>query len=329
MFKALFLENENDEFSCQIKELDESALPEGEVIINVEYSTINYKDGLAICGRPGIVRSWPMVPGIDLAGVVESSDAKGISPGDKVTVNGWDLGEAHWGGLAQKARVNASQITPIPDTFSTFDAASIGTAGYTAMLCVLALEEHGIAPDSGEVLVTGAAGGVGSVAVALLSKLGYQVTASSGRAKTEGGYLKDLGASEVIDRAEIAGPPEKPMGKTRWAGCVDPVGGDTLATVLTQIKMHGCVAACGLADSPKLNTSVMPFILRSVTLAGINCVYEKPEQRELAWNRLAADLNPKLLEAMTEEVGLDAAPQTAEKILKGEIRGRVVVNVNN
>ncbi len=326
MFKALLIETEKTQGT--LKELSEDELPEGEVTVAVEYSTINYKDGLAISGRPGVVREYPMVPGIDLAGTVEASDSPNWKPGDKVTVNGWELGETRFGGLAQKARVKAEHLTAIPEKFSTYEASAIGTAGYTAMLCVMALEEHGIKKGD-EVLVTGAAGGVGSVATAVLSKLGYEVTTSSGRADTEGDYLKQLGATNIIDRAEIAGPPKGPMGKARWQGCVDAVGGDTLATVLTQIKMHGAVAACGLADSPTLNTSVIPFILRAVTLVGINCVYEAPERRELAWKRLAEDLNPDLLKEMSQTVGLEESIGVAEQILEGKVRGRVVVDVNN
>lgn len=326
MFNALFIEDKEKE--TELASIEESQLPEGEVVVAVEYSTINYKDGLAICGKPGVVREWPMIPGIDLTGKVESSTDSNWKPGDEVTVNGWEMGESRFGGLSQKARVKAEHLTSIPSEFSTYEAAAIGTAGYTAMLCILALEEHGITPDRGPVLVTGSAGGVGSVALAVLSKLGYEVTASSGRAKTEGDYLKQLGATEVIDRAEIAGPPKGPMGKALWAGSVDAVGGDTLATVLTQIKMHGAVAACGLADSATLNTSVIPFILRAVTLIGINCVYESSQKRALAWKRLAQDLNPKLLETMSRTVGLSEAKGVAAEILEGKVRGRVVVDVN-
>ena len=328
MFKAILLTQKEKQTNCEITQLEESQLPEGEVTVAVEYSTINYKDGLAITGKAPVVREWPMVPGIDLAGTVESSTSNAYQPGDKVTVNGWDLGESKWGGLAQKARVDASHLTRIPDAFSTHQAAAIGTAGYTAMLCVLALEDHGITPDKGQVLITGAAGGVGSVALAVLSKLGYDTTASSGRAQTEGEYLKNLGAKEIIDRAEIAGPPERPLGKGLWVGCVDAAGGNTLATLLTHIKMHGCVAACGLADSSSLNTSVTPFILRAVTLVGINCVYEPDARRQLAWDRLAESLDPKLLESITQTVGLDDVQEIASQILEGQVRGRVVVDVN-
>lgn len=326
MFNALLIQDKDTE--TKLATLEESQLPEGEVLVAVEYSTINYKDGLAICGLSEIVREWPMVPGIDLAGKVESSTDPNWKPGDLVTVNGWDMGEARFGGLAQKARVKAEHLTSIPPTFSTYEAAAIGTAGYTAMLCVLALEEHGLTPASDKILVTGSAGGVGSVALAVLSKLGYEVTASSGRADTEGDYLKQLGASEIINRSEIAGPPKGFMSRANWKGCVDAVGGDTLATVLTQIKMHGAVAACGVADSPTLNTSVIPFILRAISLIGINCVYESSERRDLAWKRLAEDLNPELLKEMSRTVSLTEAKDVATKILEGKIRGRVVVDVN-
>lgn len=326
MFNALLIQDKDTE--TDLASLDESQLPEGEVTVAVEYSTINYKDGLAICGKSGIVREWPMVPGIDLAGKVESSTDPNWKPGDSVTVNGWDLGEARFGGLAQKARVESGQLTRIPPEFSTYQAAAIGTAGYTSMLCTLALEEHGITPDKGPVLVTGAAGGVGSVAIAILSKLGYEVTASSGRASTEGDYLKGLGAAEIMDRSEIAGPPKGLMGKPRWAGCVDAVGGDTLATLITQLKMNGAVAMCGLADSATLNTTVIPFILRAIVLIGINCVYQSPERRDLAWKRLAQDLNPALLESMSRTIGLGEVKGVAAEILEGKVRGRVVVDVN-
>ena len=345
MFRALLLSKPNDEFTCEIVDMPDSDFPETDfadeaVTIAVEYSTINYKDGLAITGRPGIVRKWPMVPGIDLTGTVlsigaESGDTAGGAesgdpawqPGDRITLNGWDVGESHWGGLAQKAKARPGWLTRLPDAFTTRQAAAVGTAGYTAMLSVLALEEHGITPDKGPIIVTGAAGGVGSVAVAVLAKLGYEVTASSGRVETEGDYLRFLGAADVIHRDEFSGD-LRPLGSAKWAGAVDVVGSTTLAHIISQTQPHGCVAACGLAQGPDLPGSVIPFILRAVTLAGINCVYEPPARRDQAWQRLAEDLDPEKLERMTQEVALVDVPQVAADILKGKIRGRVVVDVN-
>lgn len=334
MFRALLLSKPNDEFTCEIVDLSDDDLPDEAVAIAVEYSTINYKDGLAISGRPGIVRNWPMVPGIDLTGtVIECSSAADPAsdpawqPGDKITLNGWDVGESHWGGLAQKARARPSWLTRLPDAFTTRQAAAVGTAGYTAMLCVLALEEHGITPDKGPIIVTGAAGGVGSVAVAVLAKLGYEVTASSGRVETEGDYLRFLGAAEVVHRDEFSGD-LRPLGSAKWAGAVDVVGSTTLAHIISQTQPHGCVAACGLAQGSDLPGSVIPFILRAVTLAGINCVYEPPVRRDQAWQRLAEDLDAEKLERMTQEIPLADVPQAAAEILEGKIRGRVVVDVN-
>ena len=336
MFRALLLSKPNDEFTCEIVDMPDSDFPETDfsdeaVTIAVEYSTINYKDGLAITGRPGIVRKWPMVPGIDLTGTVLSVGAESgdpaWQPGDRITLNGWDVGESHWGGLAQKAKARPGWLTRLPDAFTTRQAAAVGTAGYTAMLSVLALEEHGITPDKGPIIVTGAAGGVGSVAVAVLAKLGYEVTASSGRVETEGDYLRFLGAAEVIHRDEFSGD-LRPLGSAKWAGAIDVVGSTTLAHIISQTQPHGCVAACGLAQGPDLPGSVIPFILRAVTLAGINCVYEPPARRDQAWQRLAEDLDPEKLERMTQEVALADVPQVAADILKGKIRGRVVVDVN-
>ena len=337
MFRALLLSKPNDEFACEIVDMPDSDFPETDfsdeaVTIAVEYSTINYKDGLAITGHPGIVRKWPMVPGIDLTGTVLSiGTASGgdpaWQPGDRITLNGWDVGESHWGGLAQKAKARPGWLTRLPDAFTTRQAAAVGTAGYTAMLSVLALEEHGITPDKGPIIVTGAAGGVGSVAVAVLAKLGYEVTASSGRVETEGDYLRFLGAADVVHRDEFSGD-LRPLGSAKWAGAIDVVGSTTLAHIISQTQPHGCVAACGLAQGPDLPGSVIPFILRAVTLAGINCVYEPPARRDQAWQRLAEDLDPEKLERMTQEVALADVPQVAADILKGKIRGRVVVNVN-
>jgi acrylyl-CoA reductase (NADPH) len=328
MFKAIYLtQDEEKNVSAEIADLDEVDLPENNVAIDVEYSTINYKDGLAIMGKPGVVRNYPMIPGIDLAGTVSSSENPDYKAGDKVVLNGWEVGESHWGGLAQKSRLDASWLVPIPTAFNTKQAMAIGTAGYTAMLCILALEEHGVTTDKGPVLVTGASGGVGSTAVAILGKLGYEVVASTGRPE-ESGYLTDLGAAEIIDRSELGEGNQRPLQKTRWAGVVDAVGSHTLANAIAQTNAAGCVAACGLAQGADLPTSVMPFILRGVTLVGVNSVYESFARRKLAWDRMATDLDPEKLEQMTEVVGLTDAIDVAGQILQGKVRGRVVVDVN-
>ena len=319
MFRALVLEkNDGAAVSAAVKDLEESALPDG-VVVDVEYSTINYKDGLAIKDRNGVVRSWPMVPGIDFAG--RRSDT-----GARVVLNGWGVGENRFGGLAQKAAVPEEWLVELPASISTRQAAAIGTAGYTAMLCVLALEAHGVSPDRGPVLVTGAAGGVGSVAVAVLATLGYDVHASTGRPE-EAEYLHGLGASTIIPRDELSGP-ARPLGKLRWAGAVDAVGSHTLANVLSMTYENGCVAACGLAQGLDLPSSVAPFILRGVTLAGVNSVSVPHAARVVAWDRLARDLPLDKLEAMTSEVPLGAVIGLADEILAGKVRGRVVVDVN-
>ena len=327
MFNAIHLTQDDDrQVTATLAELDESALPDREVSVDVEYSTINYKDGLAIMGRPGVVRTYPMVPGIDLAGTVtKSSDAR-YERGDKIILNGWEVGESHWGGLSQKASLDADWLVGLPDSLSTEQAMAIGTAGYTAMLCVLSLEAHEVTPELGPVVVTGASGGVGSIAVAILAKLGYEVVASTGR-PAEASYLSNLGATEVIDRAELS-EPGKPLQKSRWAGAVDAVGSHTLANVIAQTNPGGCVTACGLAQGVDLPATVMPFILRGVTLAGINSVYEPYELRTTAWNRLASDLDADKLSSMTEVVGLSDSIDVASRILDGEVRGRVVVDVN-
>ncbi len=328
MFKAIYLtQDEEKNVSAEIADLNEADLPEHNIGIDVEYSTVNYKDGLAIMGKPGVVRNYPMIPGIDLAGTVSSSESPDYAIGDKVVLNGWEVGEAHWGGLSQKSRLDASWLVPLPEAFSTLQAMAIGTAGYTAMLCILALEEHGVTPGQGPVLVTGASGGVGSTAVAILAKLGYEVVASTGRPE-ESGYLTDLGASEIVDRSELGEENPRPLQKTRWAGVVDAVGSHTLANAIAQTNAHGCVAACGLAQGADLPTSVMPFILRGVTLVGVNSVYEPFARRKQAWDRMATDLDPEKLEQMTEVVGLSDAIDVAGQILQGNIRGRVVVDVN-
>ncbi len=327
MFDAILITRDDDTVEASLTQLDDGDLPEGSVTVDVEYSTVNYKDGLAIMGRPGVVRSYPMVPGVDLAGTVASSDDERYAPGDRVVLNGWEVGESHYGGLAQRARLDADWLVPLPDAFTTEQAMAIGTAGYTSMLSVLALEEHGVTPADGPIVVTGAAGGVGSTAVAILAKLGYEVVASTGR-PDEATYLTDLGAAEIIDRSELSEPNPRPLQTARWAGGVDAVGSHTLANVLAQTRPGGCVAACGLAGGPDLPATVLPFILRGVTLAGINSVYEPYERRKLAWDRLASDLDPARLDAMTQVVGLRSAIDVADRILRGDVRGRVVVDVN-
>jgi acrylyl-CoA reductase (NADPH) len=331
MFRALMLEEpsagaEPEKPEAVLRQLEDDALPAGDVLVRIDHSTLNYKDALAITGAAPIVRNFPMVPGIDLAGTVEFSDRIDFSAGDKVVLTGWGIGETHWGGLAQKARVKGDWLVPLPDAFTTSRAMAIGTAGFTAMLAVLALEDHGVTPDSGEVLVTGAVGGVGSIAVCLLSKLGYRVVASTGRT-AEGGYLKSLGAAEVIGRDVLDGP-VKPLAKERWAGVVDSVGGTVLAHALAQTRYAGTVAACGLAQSMDLPASVAPFILRGVTLTGIASVFCPRERRLLAWKRLAADLEIEKLDALTSTIPLSDVVRTAPLFLEGRVRGRIVVDVN-
>ena len=327
MFNALLVDkNSEGSVAAHITELDEAQLPDGDTMIAVEYSTINYKDGLAIANRSPIIRNFPMVPGIDLAGTVTAGGGRDCGVGTRVTVNGWGVGEQYWGGLAQRARMTFEWLVPLPDSISTLQAAAIGTAGYTAMLCVLALEEHAVLPSSGPVVVTGAAGGVGSVAVAILADLGYEVHAVTGR-PNEADYLRALGASEIIPRDELSGDP-RPLGKTRWAGAVDAVGSRILANILSMTKDNGCVAACGLAQGMDLPTFVAPFILRGVTLAGVNSVLVPYPRRLVAWQRLATDLAPAKLDAMTTVVPLRDVFRVATDILDGTVRGRVVVDVN-
>ena len=326
MFKALLITKNETAQSLAITDIDDSQLPEGAVTVKVEYSTINYKDGLAITGKSPVVRKFPMVPGIDFAGVVESSTSDQWKPGDRVVLNGWGVGEGHWGGLGQKARVKAEWLIRLPDAFTAKQAMAIGIAGYTAALCVEALVQHGVKPEAGEVLVTGATGGVGSVAIALLSKLGYKVVASSGKA-SEADYLKSLGAAEIVDRATLSAA-GKPMQKERWAAVVDCVGSFTLANALAQTRYGGFVAACGLAQGMDLPGSVAPFILRGVSLLGIDSVMAPMAKREAAWKRLASDLDASALEAISKTVPLSEAAAAGEDIISGKIRGRVVVDVN-
>ncbi|WPH24165.1 acrylyl-CoA reductase (NADPH) [Variovorax paradoxus] len=326
MFKGIVVEKDAQGYRASLAEIDENRLPAGDVTVRVEYSTLNYKDGLAITGKGPVVRSFPMVPGIDFAGVVEQSDHPEFKPGDTVVLNGWGVGETHWGGLAQRARVKGDWLIPLPKRFSTRDAMAIGTAGYTAMLCVMALERHGLKASDGPVLVTGANGGVGSVAIALLAKLGYTVTASTGR-PGESDYLRRLGASDVIDRKELS-EPGKPLQKERWIAAVDSVGSHTLANVCAQLRYNGVVAACGLAQGLDLPASVAPFILRGVSLVGIDSVMRPKADRVAAWERLARDLHGPILEDIATEIALPQAIDAAARLMRGEIRGRVVVDVN-
>lgn len=327
MFRALVLDHGDGKVNASVQELDEASLPAGNVTVAVDYSTINYKDGLVITGAGGLVKRYPHVPGIDFAGTVLASQHLGCKPGDAVVLTGWRVGEVQWGGLAQKARVNGDWLVPLPKGLSTRQAMAVGTAGFTAMLAVMALEAHGLKPEGGEVLVTGAAGGVGSVAVAILARRGYQVVASTGRAQTHD-YLRSLGASAVIDRAPFAEPPGRPLEAERWAGCVDSVGGNTLARVLAQMKYGGSAAAVGLAGGAKLEHTVIPFLLRGVNLLGIDSVMCPRPRRIEAWQRICSDLPAASLAAMSVEIRLAEVPQFAPQILKGLVRGRVVVNVN-
>ncbi len=326
MFKALLIEKNDDRYQTRLTELDDSQLPEGDVTVRVECSTLNYKDGLAISGRSPVVRRFPMVPGIDLAGVVEASDHAQYKVGDRVLLNGWGVGETHWGGLAQKARLKGDWLIPLPDQLSARQAMAIGTAGYTAMLSLIALERHGLSPESGEVLVTGANGGVGSFAIALLAKLGYSVTASTGR-PAEADYLKRLGAKTIIDRAELSNP-GRPLAAERWAAAIDSVGSHTLANVCAGTRADGAIAACGLAQGMDFPATVAPFILRGVSLLGINSVTRPYAERVTAWQRLASELDLALLDEMTREIALSEAIGAANDLLDGKVRGRIVVDVN-
>jgi acrylyl-CoA reductase (NADPH) len=325
MFNALLLEKDAAGFRATVTALDEARLPAAEVLVQPEFSTLNYKDALAITNRSPVVRIWPMIPGIDGAGTVLESGHPGWKPGDRFVHNGYGVGETHWGCLAGRARLGGDWLVRLPGAFTARQAMAIGTAGYTAMLCVLALERHGLRPGDGEVLVTGATGGVGSVAVALLARLGHRVVASSGKVQ-EADYLARLGAAAVIDRAELAAP-GKPLQKERWAAVVDAVGSHTLANALAQTRYGGGVAACGLAQGADLPGTVLPFILRGVTLAGIDSVMAPRAVREQAWARLAADLDPALLETMVTEVPLAGAVDAAQRLMAGAVRGRIVVRL--
>ena len=324
-FRALVVDKTDDGQTCSFRELTDADLMPGEVTVKVAWSTINYKDGLAVTGAAPVVRRTPMVPGIDLAGeVIASSDDK-IKVGEQVIVNGWGLGETHLGGYAGRARLESKMITPLPKSLSGREAMAVGTAGYTASLCVLALLDQGVSPDQGPVLVTGAAGGVGSVSVALLAAKGFDVLALTGRPE-EAGYLKDLGATDIIDRTEMTGDP-KPLAKERFAGAVDSVGTKVLANAISQIKYGGAVAACGLAGGMDLPTSVAPFILRGVKLIGVESVYAPQPVRTRAWELIASELDRQKLETMSEEISLDDVPERAQHILAGKVRGRLIVRV--
>ena len=325
MFKALLLEKDDAGFRARVTELDDARLPPGDVLVQPEYSSLNFKDGLALTNRSPVVRVWPMVPGIDGAGTVLQSSHPAWQPGERFVHNGWGVGETHWGCLAQRARLKGDWLVKLPAAFTPRQAMAIGTAGYTAMLCVLALERHGLKAGDGEVLVTGASGGVGSVAIALLARLGHRVVAASGKASA-GAYLARLGASAVIDRAELASA-GKPLQKERWAAVVDAVGSHTLVNALAQTRYGGVVAACGLAQGLDLPGTVMPFILRGVTLAGVDSVMAPRSLREQAWSRLARDLDPALLETMVEEVALEGAIEAAGRLMAGQVQGRVVVRI--
>lgn len=325
MFKGILITKDDTGYKAQLQQIDEALLSEGDVTVQIEWSTLNYKDGLALTGKSPVVRRFPLIPGIDFAGAVSKSSNPAWKPGDRVLLNGWGVGETHCGGLAETARVKGEWLIPIPKSFTACQAMAIGTAGYTAMLCVLALEKHGIKPADGEILVTGANGGVGSVAVAILGKLGYTVVASTGRV-SEADHLKALGASDIIDRNELAGP-GKPIGKERWAGVIDAVGSHTLANACATTRYRGAVAACGLAGGMDFPATVAPFILRGITLYGIDSVMAPLSVRQEAWERLGRDLDISKLEAMTREIGLSEAIAVGAELLEGKVRGRVVVDV--
>ena len=326
-FRALVLHEEGGKVVPRLDTLDESQLPEGEVTVRVAYSTLNYKDGMILQGQGRLVRAYPHVPGVDFAGTVEHSASPNFSPGDPVLLTGWRVGELHWGGYAERARVKADWLVRRPDGLSAKRAMAIGTAGFTAMLAVIALERHGVTPASGEVLVTGAAGGVGSVAVTLLANLGYRVIASTGRPELRD-HLTGLGAAELIDRAELSAKPTRPLDRERWAGAIDAVGGATLATILTQLKYRSSVAACGLAGGSDLPATVIPFLLRGVNLLGIDSVMCPRDERIEAWSRLVRDLPMERLDTLTETVPLSAVPELAPRILAGATRGRIVIDIS-
>lgn len=324
MFKGILINKDDNGYRAELTDIDDAQLPEGNVTVRVSHSTLNYKDGLAITGKGPIVRQFPMVPGVDLAGTVEESSDPDFKPGDQVVLNGWGVGEGHWGGLAERARVQGKWLIPLPSAFTPAQAMAIGTAGYTAMLAIMALEKNGVTPDKGDVLVTGANGGVGSFAIALLAKLGYRVVASTGRV-SESEYLTSLGAAEIIDRATLA-EPGRPLAKERWAGAIDSVGSHTLANICASTRYWGTVATCGLAQGMDFPASVAPFILRGVTLAGIDSVMRPRQDRIDAWARLARDLDLSLLPLISREIGLSDVIETAHQLMDGQVRGRIVVD---
>ncbi|OQR28116.1 alcohol dehydrogenase [Pseudomonas sp. Bc-h] len=324
MFNGILIDKDDSGYRVQLTAIDEAQLPAGDVTVRVSHSTLNYKDALAITNKGPIVRKFPMVPGVDLAGTVQASSDPDFKPGDQVLLNGWGVGEGHWGGLAQLARLEGKWLIPLPDAFTASQAMAIGTAGYTAMLAVMALEKNGLTPDKGEVLVTGANGGVGSFSIAILAKLGYRVVASTGRLE-ESGYLKQLGATEIIDRATLS-EPGRPLVKERWAGAIDSVGSHTLANICASTRYRGTVAACGLAQGMDFPASVAPFILRGVTLAGIDSVMRPRQDRIDAWARLVTDLDQDKLALITHEIGLSEVIETAQRLMDGGVRGRVVVD---
>ena len=326
MFKGILIEKDEQGYRAALKDIEDSTLPEGDVLIKVSHSTLNYKDALAITGKGPVVRQFPMIPGIDLVGTVEETSSDKFKIGDRVLLNGYGVGETHCGGLAEKARLKSEWLIPLPNAFTPRQAMSIGTAGYTAMLCVIALEKHGITPDKGEVLVTGANGGVGSFAIAILAKLGYHVVASTGRME-QAEYLIKLGAKEVIDRATLS-EAGRPLAKERWAAAIDSTGSHTLANICASLQYGGVVAACGLAQGMDLPTTVMPFILRGITLAGVDSVMRPIEDRMEAWQRLADILDPSVLTDISEVIALTAVVKKANELMSGKIRGRLVVDIN-
>ena len=326
MFKAILINKDDQGYRAQLSDVDESALPDGDVRVKVHYSTLNYKDGLAITGKGPIVRQFPMIPGIDLTGEVIESKSPEFKIGDLVILNGWGVGESHWGGLAQLASVKSEWLILLPKAFTPKQSLAIGTAGYTAMLCIMALQRHGLKPSDGEILVTGAAGGVGSFAISLMHQLGFTVVASSGRPE-EAPYLKSLGATEVIDRASLS-QPGKPLAKERWAGVIDSVGSHTLANACAATKANGAVAACGLAQGMDFPATVAPFILRGITLYGINSVTQPKQQRIEAWDQLASLCKPDQLMTIAKEISLGESILCAENLIGGKVRGRVIVDVN-
>jgi acrylyl-CoA reductase (NADPH) len=325
MFRGIIVDRDDQGYTANLVQMNEDRLPEGDVTVHVEWSTINYKDALAITGRSPVIRSFPMIPGIDLAGVVSDSKSALWKQGDRVLLNGYGIGDSHWGGLAEKARVKGEWLVPVPECFSTRQAMAIGTAGYTAMLCIMSLEKHGLKPEDGDILVTGASGGVGSVAVAVLAGLGYRVIASTGKV-SEAEYLKMLGAADIIGRNELSAP-GKPLGQERWAGAIDTVGSFTLANACAGTKHRGAVAACGLAQGMDFPSTVAPFIIRGITLYGIESVLAPHQLRLEAWKRLALNLDVSKLDAITAEVGLSEVIPVCSTLLEGKVRGRIVVDV--